>query len=177
MERRRSAGFAWGVILVLLGLVFLAGQALGLAAWLNLGNFWPLAVVGVGLLLLIVGVLGGTAGLAVPACVVGGVGLLLYYQNATGDWGSWAYTWALIPGFVGAGIILAGLLGGTLRQSLAGGIWLVCISGVLFAVFGSFLGPFGSLALVRYWPILLIIVGFVALVQALGASGHPPAGE
>ncbi|MDM8003131.1 MAG: hypothetical protein QUS66_09525, partial [Bacteroidota bacterium] len=69
------------------------------------------------------------------------------------------------PGFVGVGVILTGLLGGgKLRDALEGGFWLILISMVMFAIFGSFLGGltvFGS-----YWPALLIVLGLVVLVRS-----------
>jgi hypothetical protein len=90
---------------------------------------------------------------------------LLYWQNATGNWESWAYVWTLIPGFVGLGTVLAGLLGGESRQEVRGGLWLILISLVLFAAFGSF---FGALGLVGpYWPLLLIALGVLIFVRSL----------
>jgi len=126
--------------MILLGAWFLAGQLVpGLQAWFA----WPLTIVGVGVLLLIIGLLTGVPGLAVPACIVGGIGGLLYWQDATGNWESWAYAWALIPGFVGVGGVLAGLLGGEGRQAVRGGGTLILISLILFAIFGSFFGALG----------------------------------
>ena len=43
--------------------------------------------------------------------------------------------------------------------------WLILISLVLFAIFGSF---FGALGLVGdYWPVLLIVLGLLMLVRRL----------
>ena len=39
----------------------------------------------------------GQPGMLVPACIVGGIGGMLYWQNLTGDWASWSYSWSLIP--------------------------------------------------------------------------------
>ena len=39
--------------------------------------------------------------------LLGGVGLILFVQNLFGYYESWAYVWALIPFFVGAGMMLA----------------------------------------------------------------------
>jgi len=106
--------------------------------------------------------------MAVPACIVGGIGCLLYWQNATGNWESWAYAWTLIPGFLGVGILLAGLLEGRLRQSLDSGIFFIVISLVMFAIFGSFLGGLQIFGL--YWPVLLILFGLWMLVRTLFRS-------
>lgn len=166
MARRTRTSVIGGSLLILLGLFFLALQMMPeRLAWLRIEMSWPLIVVGVGLFLLVFGLLVGAPGMAVPASVVAGIGALLYWQNATGNWESWSYAWALIPGFVGVGVILNGLLGGEkMRDSLEGGFWLILISLVLFAIFGSFLGGltlFGS-----YWPVLLIVLGLVVLVRS-----------
>jgi len=162
VHRIRRSSLAVGLVLVLLGACFLAVQWVpGLWAWFS----WPLVVVGVGVLLLVIGLLTGAAGLAVPACIVGGIGGLLYWQNASGNWESWAYAWTLIPAFVGVGIVLSGLLGGEGRQSVGGGGWLILISLVLFTVFGSFFGALGLVG--AYWPVLLIALGLLILVWSL----------
>ncbi len=48
--------------------------------------------------------------------------------------------WALIPGFVGIGSILAGLLGDNLKQSVSHGLSTLVVSLVLFAIFSGFFG-------------------------------------
>ena len=151
-------GVAALLVVIGVGVVFLVTQ------WVP-GFDWPLIFVGVGLALLIIGLLARMPDMAVPACIVGGIGGLLYWQNATGRWESWAYAWTLIPGFVGVGIILAGILGGGLRKALGGGLWLILISLVLFAIFGSFLGGLNLLG--PYWPVLLIVLGLFILVKRL----------
>ena len=93
---------------------------------------------------------------------MGGIGALLYWQNATGEWASWAYAWALIPGFVGIGLILFGLMARR-RGALVGGGWAIFNSLVLFAIFGSFLG--GLRILTLFWPVLIIVLGLVLLGQ------------
>jgi hypothetical protein len=178
MDRKTRSNVAVGAVLILIGILFLVGQLVpGLWAWV--GPFsWPLIIVGVGVLLLVtctersrsIGLLVGEPGMAVPACIVGGIGGLLYWQNTTGNWASWAYAWTLIPGFVGIGVMLAGLLGDkprqsdSLRQNLAGGAWLVLISVILFVIFASFLGGPAVLGQYwRYWPVLLILLGLLLL--------------
>ena len=144
MDQRRRTQLGGGIVLVLVGAALLAVQIVpSLRAWYDSivwEGGWPLIVIGVGALLFLLGLILGAPGLAVPACIVGGIGGLLYWQNATGNWDSWAYAWTLIPGFVGVGALLAGLLEGKVRQALTGGGWLIFISAVLFLAFGSFLG-------------------------------------
>jgi hypothetical protein len=169
MDRRRRSNLVVGLLLILLGVWFIAVQFVPeLRAWMDIEYAWPLIIVGVGVLLLVVGLLTGAPAMAVPACIVGGIGGLLYWQNATGNWESWAYMWTLIPGFVGVGVVLSALLGGETRQALSGGAWLILISLVLFAVFGSFLGGLGLLG--PYWPVLLIALGLLALLRPLFRS-------
>ena len=165
MERRTRTSVVGGMLLILLGLFFLAYQVMPeRLSWLRVEMSWPLIVVAVGVFLLVFGLLVGAPGMAVPASIVGGIGMLLYWQNATGNWESWAYAWTLIPGFVGIGIILSGLLGeGRLRDALEGGFWLIMISLVMFAIFGSFLGGLNLLG--PYWPALLIFLGLILLVR------------
>jgi hypothetical protein len=164
MNRTRSS-VVGGVLLIALGLLFLSYQLMpAMWGWLRIEMGWPLTVIGVGLFLLIFGLAVGAPGMAVPASVVAGIGAILYYQNMTGNWESWSYAWALIPGFVGFGTILAGLLGeGRMREALEGGFWLMIISAVMFSIFASFLG--GVDVFGPYWPALLILLGLVVLVR------------
>ncbi len=165
METSRRSNLVIGMLLVFLGAVFLIYQLIpalhGLISWTSA---WPLIVVGVGLAFLLIAAVGHVPGMAIPASIIGGIGLLLLWQNSTNNWGSWAYAWTLIPGYVGIGLLLMGLLSGKTRQVLSGGLWLIVISLVLFFIFGSFLGGpnFGD-----FWPILLIGLGFLILLRPL----------
>lgn len=166
MVARQRSSIAFGVILVLAGLWFLAVQAVpGLQQWMNVQAGWPLIIVGFAVVFLLFGIIGGIPGMAIPASIIGGIGLLLWWQNATGNWESWAYAWTLIPGFVGVGVIINGLLGHDTRQSITGGAWLIVISAILFLIFGSFLGGLNLLG--PYWPVLIIAFGVLLLVQSL----------
>ena len=103
--------------------------------------------------------------------IIAGIGGILYYQNQTGEFDSWSYMWALIPGFVGVGTILAGLLGENTRRNLAHGMNLIVISAVLFLVFASF---FGGLAILGDYgaAILLILLGLYVLVRGFVRTGY-----
>lgn len=181
MNRNERSRIIIGILLLIIGVWWLAGQFFPtLVNWIHLELAWPLIIVAVGVFLLFFGLLVGAPEMAIPACIVGGIGGLLYWQNATGNWESWAYAWTLIPGFVGIGIILSALLGGGGRGSYSGGAWLVFISLVLFAIFGSFLG--GLALLGNLWPALLILLGVIILLRVLIRPGrrnvdHPPVEE
>lgn len=172
MDRSNRARLGTGIILVLLGLWFvLVRISPGLASWAEVRLGWPVIIIAVGLAMLLMGVITGGYGLAVPASILTGIGGLLYWQNATGNWESWAYAWALIPGFVGVGVLLLGLLEGKRGEALRSGGWLILISLVMFFIFGSFLG--GASLLGPYWPVLLIGLGGLLLLQSvLGARGR-----
>lgn len=168
MTSSQRSALVGGLILIALGALFLLGQvAPGLWSWIDTFS-WPLIVVAAGVLLLIIGVLTNSPGMAVPASIVGGIGLLLYWQNRTGDWASWSYAWALIPGFVGVGTTLMGLWQGKWDE-VRGGLWLILISAILFVVFGGFLGGlFGGFGFVgKWWPVALIALGVLSLFDAL----------
>jgi hypothetical protein len=161
MEKRSS--IVGGLILILVGVLFLLLQLFpDVAAQLDIGRQWPVLIIGVGGLFLIGAAL-GTPPLAIPGSIIAGIGGLLYYQNATGNWASWAYAWTLIPGFVGLGTILMGLLGGKRRQSLREGSRMVVISLLLFLIFGAFFNGLGGLG--RFWPIVLILAGAWLLLR------------
>ncbi len=169
MTRIQRSRLVGGILLILLGVWFLLAQSIpSLQVWAGLQLGWPMIIVAVGVLLFIFGLLVGAPAMAVPACIVTGIGVLLYWQNATGNWQSWAYAWALIPGFVGVGLIVSGLLGEDTRRSLSGGAWLIVISLTLTLVFSAFVG--GPRLLGPYWPALLIVLGVIFLARAFWRS-------
>ncbi|MBN1177946.1 MAG: hypothetical protein JXD18_01960 [Anaerolineae bacterium] len=164
MDHRSRSRMGVGVLLVVLGVAWLVVQLVpGLRGLLDIPFAWPLVTVMVGGGLLVLGLVIGAPDMAVPACVVAGIGGILYWQNMTGNWASWAYIWTLIPGFVGVGIILAGLLKGELGPALHEGAGALFASLVLFLIFGSFFGALGFLG--DYWPVLLIVLGVLILVR------------
>jgi hypothetical protein len=169
-DRRGSLGF--GVVLVLVGAFFLAAQFIpGLDALVQLEYQWPWWVIGVGMVFLLLSVLLRVPGLAVPGAIISGVGGILYYQNTTGDWASWAYVWALIPGFVGIGVMLMNFLEGKFMKGLREGASAILGSLFMFAIFGSFLG--GPRILGDLWPLLLIGAGVLILLQNLRRRPSP----
>ncbi|MFO7944456.1 MAG: hypothetical protein R6U51_09200 [Anaerolineales bacterium] len=162
MNKEKRTNIAGGIILVLVGAALLAVQIL---PGVFIQFSWPWIVIIVGLFLFGLGAAIGEPGMVVPACIVGGIGGILYYQNLTGNWESWSFVWSLILGFVGVGIILMNLLSGEGGNAFREGGFLVLISLTLFAVFGSF---FGALGLVGdYWPVLLILLGVLVLLRPL----------
>jgi len=157
MTRNRTQ-LALGLVLVLVGGWFIAvRQVPALKEWAVLSLNWPLNIVAIGALILLIGLLVGAPGMAVPAAIVAGIGGILYYQKIYERWDSWAYMWTLIPGFVGVGTFVSALLGGG-RGRYREGLNLIFISAVLFLIFGAiFGGP--SFISTDIAAILLILVG------------------
>lgn len=163
MTQAQRSSLVGGLVLIGLGALFLVYQVSpAFRETLALAFTWPLIVVGVGVCLFVLALMAGAPDMAVPACIVSGVGALLHWQNATGNWESWAYAWTLIPGFAGVGVMLAGLLAGRPARRMREGLGLLFISLLGFALFASVLGGFNPLG--PYWPALLILAGVVILL-------------
>ncbi len=161
------------LLLIVLGAWFLAIELVPQIEDFAYGKMtWPLPIVGIGALLAVLGLVTWTPGLMVPASIVGGIGGLLYWQNFTGNWESWAYAWALIVVFVGIGIGLAAIMERS-RSGLIGAGWTIFVGLIQFVIFGAFLG--GDTVIRRYWPVALIVLGLLLLVQGFFRRSKPSA--
>jgi len=170
MDAGKRSRLGIGVLLVAVGIAFLVLQLMpNLADWFKVTLSWPLIIVGVGALILVVGLLSGAPETTIGACVVAGIGGILYYQNLTGNWVSWAYAWTLIPGFTGVGMVISGILGSRVSHSISRGLNQIIASVILFLIFGSIFGPmFGGFSFLGpYWPLLLVAAGLLIIVRAL----------
>lgn len=174
-ERSRNGALVGGTLLIGFGLLSLAGQLF--RDVVNWSYLWPLAIVLAGALFFAGMFLGGrgVSGLAIPGSIVGGIGLLLLYQNLTSHWESWAYSWALIVMFVGIGILISGLYGRDEGQRRAG-MKLIQIGFILFVIFGAFFEMIFSMDRSMgfrgfLFPGLLIILGLYLIVRRLGSLG------
>jgi hypothetical protein len=170
--RRNRTNLFLGLLLVLIGIwLVITRQVPAIQNWLDANLSWPMWIMGAGLLVLLIGLITGAPGMAIPASIIAGVGGILYYQFNTGDYSSWSYMWTLFPGFVGVGTILTGLLGENTRYNISHGLNLVVISAMLFLIFGAF---FGGLSLLgEYGPaIILIALGVYILIRGLVRSGY-----
>ncbi|HET59855.1 MAG TPA: hypothetical protein ENN32_05760 [Chloroflexi bacterium] len=153
-----------GIILVLLGVLLAAMQ---LYPALNDYIQWPMILIGLGLLFLAGMAIDGNGDLAIPGLVNAGLGGIFLYQMINNDWESWSYVWTLIPGFVGLGILLANLVN---RERVdRGGIILVFASGVGFTAFYAAY-HYENVSLEMLWPLALILVGVIVVVQALSRN-------
>jgi hypothetical protein len=185
MQARNSAE-RWGGLTVLGTILVLLG-----VAWFALREFridpfeavadagWPFFVIIPGVALLIASLVRTPPhglGLAIGGSIVTTVGAVLFYQQATGHWESWAYAWALVgPGAAGLGMVVYGLIFG-LRDLLAVGARLIAIAAAIFVagywyfetVFATGRSP---LELGQWWPLVLIGIGLLALFAGLLSRG------
>ena len=113
MQTNRSnvGALVGGAIMIAFGLLALAGQIFRTVDW---GFLWPFTVIGFGALFFVAMFAGGkgSAAFAIPGSIIGGIGLMLLFQNITHHWESMSYFWTLIIMFVGAGIYIMGWYGG-----------------------------------------------------------------
>ncbi len=123
--------------------------------------FWPFFILVPGALMLWAALRGdGPPQLAIPGSLVAGTGLILFVQNVTGHWESWAYAWALYPVFSGLAVSRVGMMtdnvemqdGG--RVAMRSGLWMLAAFGLFFELL-IFDGLFG----VPLMPLMLIAVG------------------
>jgi len=170
MNRQGRSQLALGVILILAGAWFLVDR-MNPAFHAFFGRYteWPVNLLLIGGAIFIFALVLGQPGLAVPAAIISGLGGIFYYQQTTGNYNSWSYVWALIPGFVGVGSIFAGLLGDNSAHNLRRGLNLIVFSAVMFLVFATF---FGGLSLLgNYGPaIALILLGLWVLGSGIYRS-------
>jgi len=173
---RSSAGssMALGIVLVVVGLFALGVVLFGI----DLTQYgWPLFVIIPGLTLLVVGFVGVGAGASIPGGIITMLGLVLAYQSSTGDWPSWAFTWALIvPGGLGLGMYLQALRDRDTvslkrgRTLMFVGVMIFMIGFVLFesilGISNTDYGWFGKAAL----PLLLIVIGIILLARSVQRS-------
>lgn len=170
MQKRNRTQLVLGLLLILVAGWLIATQINpDLAKIIPISlNQWPIWVILAGAGLLVIGLLVGDSDMAVPACIVAGIGGILYYQNSSNNWASWSYMWALIPGFVGIGRILSGVFGGNFVHSLKEGLQAILASAILFTIFATifkawdiFAAPYNT-----YVPIgLLFILGIWFIVR------------
>ncbi|MBI5944173.1 MAG: hypothetical protein HY864_07380 [Chloroflexi bacterium] len=170
MNKQGRSQLALGVILILLGAWFFVDKSVpAFHEIFQQYTKWPVNMLLIGGGIFILGLILGQPGMSVPAAIVAGLGGIFYYQDVSNNYQSWSYMWALIPGFVGVGTVLAGILGENTASNIRHGLNLMVISAVLFLVFSSFFG--GWTLIGSYGPaILLILLGVWVLGSGLYRS-------
>ena len=152
----------WGLVLILVGLGFLANQ---LFPGLFAGFAWPWLLVALGAVFVVMSLVTRTGGTLVPGVILLGLGVMFLYQTRSGDWASWAYLWPLMPGLAGLGLFLGSFLDREMRPARMVGLIMLVVALVLLAVFGGLFGL--SPDILRYWPVLLILIGAVIFFRAM----------
>ena len=170
MEKKNRTQLVLGLLLILVAGWLIATRIQpDLANILHLTFDWPMWIMFAGAVILVIGLLVGAPDMAIPACIVAGIGGILYYQNATNNWESWAYMWTLIPGFVGVGKILSGIIGGDFMACLREGLKLLLTCAIMFTIFATIFNAwtiFGSYS--AYVPIaLLFVLGIWLIVRGI----------
>jgi hypothetical protein len=176
-QRRGSSGTALlGILLITVGVFFFIGQ------WLDINwgaATWPFYVIAPGLALMAWGLTQRDgSGLTVAGSIVTMVGLVLLYQNTTGNWESWAYAWALVgPGGSGLGMLLYGTRSGN-RKLARDGFWQILVAIGLFVAgfifFEGIIGISGERLPLPEWllPVAVIAIGLLVLVRGFTARDH-----
>ena len=168
MDKKQLALVGAGSLAILLGIFVIVGRFL--PGDIRLVS-WPLLVIGVGAAFLLFGLGTAATGLVIPGAIVLGIGCMLYVQHLTGWWDSWAYTWTLIPGFTGLGLLAFDRLSGGRPGVRIAAQWLLGASGILFLVFAALLGRHGWTWVVL--GIALVAAGVVLVVRALRPRSAP----
>jgi hypothetical protein len=168
-NRSNAGALIAGTLLILFGALALAGQLFRAVDW---GALWPFIIIGFGGLFFVAMFAGGkqAAAFAIPGSIVGGIGLILLFQNITGRWESMSYFWALILMFVGTGIYIMGWYGGDTVQRAAGAR-VMKIGFILFIIFGAFFEMIFSSFSNLIFPVLLILLGVYLVLSRSGLFG------
>jgi hypothetical protein len=157
-DRRRQV--IAGLILVVVGGLLLAGQW-----WPDVGRYVPLAV---GLGLLAAFVVTRQYGWLVAGCIVGGVGVGVVLASSTS--GNTAGGWMLVA--LGGGFLAIWVVSLVLR--LAEHHWWPLIPGGILSVVGVLVMAGGEARrLLEWWPIILVLIGVVILIQAFTSRREP----
>jgi len=162
MHAKKSNRIFPAIGLILLGMMFL----------MDVGTLWPMFILVPGLIMLWIAVAGGKAGAAsmsIPGMITTGTGALLFIQNITGYWESWAYAWTLYGIFLGMGFMLMGQqfddpgLHNVGRGFARAGLIAFFVFAFFFEVILGISGGFGALT-----PLALIGLGLYLLTRGVG---------
>ncbi len=172
-ETRLSSKVLGGVLLIVLGTIFLAGHLFEI----GLGhNVWPFAIIIPGVILFL-GALTwaekASQALAAVSGVVSMVGIVLLVQSLTGWWASWAYAWALVvPAGPGLGMWLLGVMKERASLARSGravsrlGLFIFVIGSLFFELFLGINGPGARYGL----ALLLMSLGLILLIGDMRTS-------
>jgi hypothetical protein len=152
---------------------FLVSQQLGF----NLGEHgWPLFIAVPGALLLLVGLAishEGGLGAAIPGGIITTLGLVLFVQESTDTYASWAYVWALVaPGSVGVTLALWAVIHRR-WDHLDAGLQAAGVGFGLFVVLGLIFENMLGISDERAWmlrdalPVMTVVLGALIVIWNL----------
>ncbi|MGE5374469.1 MAG: hypothetical protein ACM3XO_05375 [Bacteroidota bacterium] len=165
-NRNNAGALIGGAILIGIGLLALISRVYDNIDW---GLLWPIALIGFGALFFIAMFAAGKSGaaFAIPGTIIGGIGLVILFQNITQHWTVMSYIWTLIIIFVGLGIYIMGWYGEDANQRRSG-TRVMKIGAVLFIVFGTIFETLFSSLSNMVFPVLLILLGIYLVLSRSG---------
>lgn len=159
----RKTGNLMGFVLLIVGMVILFHN-LGLIT-LSWKVLWPAFPLLVGLLLYFQFYNSRDKGILIPATLLTGIGIFFFFFTLPNGlpWARMGQWWPIFPLFLGLGFFFTYLAD---RKDTG----LLIPTTVLLVVGGIFLAGNVEWAMtyLRYWPIILILVGLVVLLGNLG---------
>ena len=168
----------FGACLVLLGLFLLFGEIVGSIFHIRIGHYtWPFSILVPGVLLYALAFTvddNNSKGVVFAGSIVSGLGVLLFLQNLTGWWASWAYAWAfIVPTSIGVGEMVFGTLRS--KQDMVNEGWRLTKIGLIILLFGVlFFELLIGISGIRFFgmrslcfPAALVILGLALVVQYL----------
>ena len=181
VERGPTSHAATGLVVVAIGIAALALRQVGA----DVGDLvdragWPFFVIVPGLALLAIAFVAARPqglGFAIAGSIVTTIGLILLYQESTGNWETWAYAWALIPGAAALAMILYGSALGR-SDLVAAGFRVGAAAATLFvAGFWFFETTFQTgrapIDLGQWWPVAVIGLGVLIALSSVGQAHRP----
>jgi hypothetical protein len=174
MANARNSSIRVGLALILLGALFLGVQIIpGFTDLFSGGHAPDLVLFSIAVVLALIGIATASPGMAVPVCILAGLGGIFYWQTVANLGGSsWTYMWTLIPGFVGVGIFLSELLQGRPLDGIWNATGPIAVSAVLFFIFASAFGQFTLIG--PYLPVLLVVLGVFLMLRPIFRRPAPP---
>jgi hypothetical protein len=163
-ENRSGSNYVLGMFLILLGILILLIQ-LNRIDW---ENFWPFILIAIGLLFILGFFLNRrNYGLLMPGSIFLIVGGLFLYMTQS-SWREMEYLWPTFILAPGIGFLLMFLFGEAHNKLWVPGVILLAFSVAFYARAWDFL---------RYWPILLIVIGIYLIVRTVGPKTDSKEGD
>ena len=179
-NRRGNGLVVVGALLAVAGVGWFVARSLGFDPFASIADAgWPFFVIIPGVILLLSSLIPKPprgVGFAIAGSIVTTVGLVLFYQEETADWESWAYTWALVgPGAAGLGMLVYGLIFDQ-RDLVSVGLRLAAVGAAIFGVgYWFFETVFATgrapVDLGAWWPVVAIVAGFAIVTIGLARGG------